>query len=465
MTGSQAAFGLLLLVLLLGGGLALHRLRSRGEAARMSAELEQLRATAALHTSEARFRAIVDSILEAIFIHDIDTGAILSSNRRAQELYGMSEEVLQAARVQDLSEGVFPYTQAEAALWMMKAAAGEPQTFEWHARDGSGRLFWVEVTLRRARIDERDCLLAVEHDITHRKAQDEELRQNLDRQVQLNQKLEEAHNQLLQSEKMASIGQLAAGVAHELNNPIGFVHSNLGSLDKYIQDIFEITAAYEKVEKTAGCNCTALDHVRQLKRDKDYEFLREDIFQLMTESKDGLVRVRKIVQDLKDFSHVGDMNWHWTNLHQGIDSTLNIVWNELKYKCKVVKEYGDLPEVYCLPSQLNQVFMNLLVNAGHAIEEKGRITLRTGREGDEVWISVSDTGKGITRENLTRIFDPFFTTKPVGKGTGLGLSLSYGIIQKHQGRIEVESEVGVGTTFKVTIPVRPSSAPEEGKTT
>ncbi|TAN74326.1 MAG: histidine kinase, partial [Gallionella sp.] len=144
--------------------------------------------------------------------------------------------------------------------------------------------------------------------------------------------------------------------------------------------------------------------------------------------------------------------WHRANLHQGLDSTLNVARNEIKYKADVKKEYGDIPEVECLPSQINQVFMNLLVNAAHAIEEHGTITLRTGRQGEEVWVEVEDTGKGIAPEHLGKIFDPFFTTKPVGQGTGLGLSLSYGIIQKHHGRIEVKSEVGKGTLFRVWLP-------------
>ena len=186
----------------------------------------------------------------------------------------------------------------------------------------------------------------------------------------------------------------------------------------------------------------------------DFNYLKEDIPSLLKESQDGLARVTRIVQDLKDFSHVDESNWQQANLEQGMDSTLNVVANEIKYKAEVVKEYAGLPEVECMPSQLNQVFMNLLVNAAQAIDDKGIITVRTGSSGDEVWVEVEDTGKGIPSENLNRIFDPFFTTKPIGKGTGLGLSLSYGIVQKHHGRIEVKSEVGKGTTFRICVPKR-----------
>lgn len=277
----------------------------------------------------------------------------------------------------------------------------------------------------------------------------------------LNSKLSDAKNKLIQSEKLASIGQLAAGVAHEINNPIGFIFSNFGTLEQYLQDLFQMLAAYEEAEASMT-DVDAVARIRELREELDIEYLKEDIPTLMRESRDGIQRVRKIVQDLKDFSRVdARQEWESVNLHHGIDSTLNIVNNEIKYKADVVKQYGDLPEVQCLPSELNQVFMNLLVNAAHAItKERGTITIRTGTEGAEAWVEIADDGAGIPAENLERIFDPFFTTKPVGQGTGLGLSLSYGIVQKHSGRMEVTSEVGKGTTFRVTIPVqRTDTAP------
>lgn len=295
-------------------------------------------------------------------------------------------------------------------------------------------------------------------DITDRKTQQLALARNLSEQRELNRRLEEAHNQLLQSEKMASIGQLAAGIAHELNNPIGFVHSNLGTLDSYVRDLMALIAAYEALASTLAEDSPGLGKIRLLREECDFGYIRDDIAQLMHESKDGLGRVRRIVQDLKNFSHVSEQEWQWADLHEGLDSTLNIVWNELKYKCQVVKEYGELPKVHCMISQLNQVFMNLLVNASHAIEKQGTVTLRTtALDDNEVCIEVIDSGKGIAPEHLTRIFEPFFTTKPVGKGTGLGLSLSYGIINKHNGRIEVASTLGQGTTFRVIIPINPNA--------
>jgi two-component system NtrC family sensor kinase len=280
------------------------------------------------------------------------------------------------------------------------------------------------------------------------------------RQEVLIRKLEEAQNQLLQSEKMASIGQLAAGVAHEINNPVGFVNSNLGALQRYTEDMLKLLAAYERLETALADD--QLHDIKRLKQEIDAEFLREDIGNLLTESLDGLQRVKRIVQDLKDFSHVDEAERQWANLETGLESTLRVVWNELKYKAEVVKEFGAIPQIECFPSQLNQVFMNLLVNASHAIEEHGRITIRTGQDGDNVWVEVEDNGKGIQPEHLGRIFEPFFTTKAVGKGTGLGLSLSYGIVKKHGGRIEVKSTPGKGSVFKMVLPQRSGAGDKVG---
>ncbi|MDD3352413.1 ATP-binding protein [Zoogloea sp.] len=270
--------------------------------------------------------------------------------------------------------------------------------------------------------------------------------------------LEKAQVRLMQAEKMASLGQLAAGIAHEINNPIGFVGSNLGSLAEYLENLFAVVEAYEQAAAACG-NQSFFAGVEALRQQIDYAFLREDALQLLKESRDGIDRVRKIVNDLKEYSHAGGNDWQWASLHEGIDSTLNIVRNELKYTCTVEKVYGDIPEIRCMPSQLNQVWMNLLVNAAHAIEGQGTVTIRTERVGeDSVRVSISDTGQGIPPENLTRIFEPFFTTKPVGKGTGLGLALSWGIVERHHGHIEVHSEVGRGSTFMVTLLITPPVA-------
>jgi hemerythrin-like metal-binding protein len=271
----------------------------------------------------------------------------------------------------------------------------------------------------------------------------------------LNEKIEAAHTQLLQAEKMASIGQLAAGVAHEINNPIGFVNSNLGTLGKYVSGLCKVIDTYEQSEGKEWEQASMA--VAEVKRSVDLPYLREDIPILLKESQDGLERVKRIISDLRDFSHVDESIWQLASLEHGMDSTLNVVWNELKFKAEIVKEYAGLPEVECLPSQINQVFLNLLMNAIQAIENKGIITIRTGAQDAWVWVEIADTGKGISAKQLNRIFEPFFTTKPVGKGTGLGLSVSYGIVQNHGGRFEVNSTEGKGTTMRLWLPKRHST--------
>jgi two-component system NtrC family sensor kinase len=293
-------------------------------------------------------------------------------------------------------------------------------------------------------------------DLVERQRARDELQQRSDEQQALIRRLEDAHNQLLQAEKMASIGQLAAGVAHEINNPIGYVGSNLGSLREYVNALLAIVAEFES--RTSRLPPADAAAVRQTMNAHEYEYLREDIVSLLDESSAGVNRVKQIVQDLKDFSHAGEQAWVWTDLHKGLDSTLNIVHNEIKYVADVTRRYEDIPQVECLASQLNQVFMNLLVNAAHALTgaaKRGSIVVTTGcLRADEVFVEVADDGCGIAQEHLSRIFDPFFTTKPVGKGTGLGLSLSYGIVRRHGGRIEVKSEPGAGTAFRVCLPIR-----------
>lgn len=262
------------------------------------------------------------------------------------------------------------------------------------------------------------------------------------------QAMQQVQMQLLQSEKLAAIGQLAAGLAHEINNPIGFVNSNLTTLKGYFAEIFQIC-------KNAGItvDTAAVPSAGQSSAQAEIDYMFADTPQLIDESLEGLARVRKLIQDLKNFTHVDSNNWELADVHVCLDTTLNLIWNELKYHCQVIKQYGDIPQIYCLPSQLNQVFMNLLINAGQAIKKQGEITIQTGCLENKVWVEIADSGEGIAPEHLNHLFEPFFTTKPVGKGTGLGLSISHNIVEKHGGSIEVRSEPGNGTRFRVYLPV------------
>lgn len=290
--------------------------------------------------------------------------------------------------------------------------------------------------------------------ITDRVRMENRLREEKDEQARLLTEVEKAQQQLLQSEKMASIGQLAAGVAHEINNPVGYVCSNLGTLESYIGDILKLIDEYEELETTTEISSLNLQALKRLKQEIQLDYLRQDLRELVDESQEGVARVKQIVQDLKDFSHVREAEWEWADIHKGLDSTLNIVHNELKYKAEVVKDYGRMNEVRCVPSQINQIFMNLLVNAAQAIDTRGTIKVSSGMDGtDWGWVEIADDGKGIDEADIKRLFDPFFTTKPVGEGTGLGLSLAYSIAQRHGGRILVHSEKGKGSRFRLLLPV------------
>ncbi|MDX9994437.1 MAG: response regulator [Rhodocyclaceae bacterium] len=273
--------------------------------------------------------------------------------------------------------------------------------------------------------------------------------------------LEQAQLALLQSEKLAAMGQLAAGVTHEINNPVGFVGANLSTLDSYVQDIFSLIDAYEQAA-AAPEGPQRFAEVRRLRESIDLDFLRDDIRALLAESQEGIGRVRRIVQDMKDFSRVDNRDWQWHDLHQGIESTLNIARNEWKYHCTIERQFAAIPRIRCLASQLNQVFMNLVVNAAQAIEDKGVITITTASvDADTVSVSIADTGKGMSPEVLAHIFEPFYTTKPVGKGTGLGLSLAWEIVERHHGRIEAVSEPGRGTCFTIFLPINHAGEAED----
>lgn len=287
--------------------------------------------------------------------------------------------------------------------------------------------------------------------------------------IQKNNKLDETladlqatQSQILQSEKMASIGQLAAGVAHEINNPIGFIGSNLDALADYMTDVDQLFAHYQTLQKTLQDAKQTLSKeinkqlstIIQFEQDIELDYLKGDIPELLHDCKDGTQRVAKIVADLKSFAHPGNDKQMLIDLNAGLESTLNVVYNEIKYKAVVVKELGEIPLVEGFPQKLNQVFMNILVNAAQSIEEKGEIKILTKKDGSNVVVAISDNGCGIKQANIPKVFDPFFTTKEIGKGTGLGMNIAYNIIKEHKGTIGVESEVGKGTTFTITLPAK-----------
>jgi len=275
--------------------------------------------------------------------------------------------------------------------------------------------------------------------------------------------LKSSNLQLLQSEKMASVGQLAAGVAHEINNPVGFISSNLGTLRDYIEDVRQVIDA-QKFSIKAGTECTDAERYVEINAkvianlnallDKvDIDFLMVDMNDLLDESIDGVNRIRKIVADLLDFSRTNSADYKNTDINALLERTLSMAWNELKYKTEVNREFGELPSVYCNDGKLGQVFLNLILNASHAIEERGSITITTRHDGDNVSIIIADTGVGIPKNIISNIFDPFFTTKSVSEGTGLGLHIVRSVVEAHQGTISVDSQLGQGASFIILLPV------------
>jgi two-component system NtrC family sensor kinase len=307
--------------------------------------------------------------------------------------------------------------------------------------ESSGRWF----TIRCYNYGDQSGAVVALHDMTDIKKVYEELGEAYD-------KLKATHHQLVQQEKMASIGQLAAGVAHEINNPMGFISSNLETLGKYAERLRQFVAVQDEVLKGVS-DPESAEKLAETRKRLKIDYLLDDIPALVAESNDGALRVRTIVQNLKGFSRTDLKEMEPANLNECLERAISIAWNELKYKITLEKDLGELPTVNCYPQQLGQVFLNFLVNAAHAIEQQGIVRVTTRAEDGFVNITVSDTGCGIAEENMNRIFEPFFTTKEVGTGTGLGLAISYEIIQQHNGTIDVESEVGKGTTFTVRLPI------------
>jgi len=401
----------------------------------------------ALRANEFKYRSLVESIPQKIFLKDRDLIYISCNRSYAEDLDIDPNEISGKDDFMFYPRELAQKYRADDKKIM---AAGKTETLEErYVTKGEER--WVRTTkVPFSREDgEPYAIFGIFEDITEHKQAEEELKNTQAR--------------ILQSEKMASIGQLAAGVAHEINNPTGFVSSNLRTLADYIKDISGLSKEYRKLLAELKQNSAPdgglpdvsgqVKRITDLEEEVDIDFLLNDISELIEESRDGTERIKKIVQDLKDFAHPGEDKLKFADINKNLDSTVNVVWNELKYKAEVTKDYGDLPEVQCYPHLLNQVFVNILVNAAQSIKERGKIGIKSRADNGYVEIKISDTGSGIPKENLARIFDPFFTTKEVGKGTGLGMNVAYNIVKKHKGTIGVESTAGEGTTFTIRIPM------------
>jgi PAS domain S-box-containing protein len=399
------------------------------------------------------------------FIDNTPIGVVYTINNQVQRANRRMSEILGPGHADPSAAADAPfYMHPEDQRQLRRLAAplfarNEPLHEELWLRDHAGRPLWVQVNACPVEYsDHTTGAWWMLQDRTDVRTAQEALHQRFEELQTTNRKLEQAQNQLLQQDKMASIGQLAAGVAHEINNPVGFVSSNLHTLRQYVASLLALVDVQARAG-TAPHDPAVQAELAQVAQAVELDYLKEDLPQLLDESAEGLARVKKIVQDLKDFSRVDHSDWQQADLNAGLESTLNVVRNEIKYKCEVVKRLAPLPLVTCLAGQLNQVFLNLIVNASQAIKAHGTITLSSGAQDDWAWVQVDDDGCGMPEDVRRRIFEPFFTTKDVGKGTGLGLSLSFSIVQRHGGRIAVRSTPGQGSAFRVWVPV---AGPQSG---
>jgi len=401
---------------------------------------ELKRAEEALRASERRYRQLTEATLDAIVVAD-ERGVISLFNAAAQRTFGYSE---QEALGQPLTILMPPeYHEAHQRglrhYLETREARVVGRTIELRGRRKDGEVFPLELSLSAVELPEEIYFLGAIRDLTER------------------QRLQA---RIVQAEKLASLGLMSAGVAHEINNPLAYVANNLAVLERDIRGLTALVAAYEAAQailESARPDLAA--QVAQLAEEIDLPYVKEHIEQIVSSTRQGVKRVADIVQNLRGFARLDQAAVGWVNLHDAITSSLEMIRGRLGRRHIVVEQqFGDLPLVMCAPAQINQVFLNLLVNALQAIEATskggGRIEIRTRAAGDEVIVEVADDGRGIPAELLPLIFDPFFTTKAVGEGTGLGLSISHGIVSDHGGRIEVENTPGQGSRFRVILPIR-----------
>ncbi len=441
-----------------------------------------------LISSRNKIRTVFDALPEEIISVDLNFNVVSLNKSVLKSIKGDFDDHVET-RCSSLAENGDSdfYTRQVESLARSCLESGEQQFYldRFNGADGQ------EVIKERIALPVKDeagqvrQITFVSRDITEAHQHNEEINQLNQKLTKVSQeilkknqsletalqRLEHTQAQMLQSEKMASIGQLAAGVAHEINNPTGFVSSNLKTLEDYQNDMSRLIGDYQKLKATLKAlpEGQLIEPIVELisqadatEEEVDIEYIQADVGELIGDCREGMDRIKKIVDDLKHFAHPGEDKMKETDINNGIESTLNVVYNELKYKATIVKELGDVPIIHAYPQQLNQVFMNILVNAAQAIEKSGEIKIVTATVDGKAEIRISDTGCGISEENINKIFDPFFTTKDVGKGTGLGMNIAYNIINKHHGDIRVESKVGEGTTFIIQLPV--CSLPETADT-
>ncbi|MGD1848151.1 MAG: ATP-binding protein, partial [Salibacteraceae bacterium] len=435
-------------------------------------ELEKINQMVASINTGISFSAVMGHIIEEIrFIRDVERAASLVLDEATQRFVVRSHhgwEEQQAAEV-SLTEA-----EAEALLLQRSAKVGEDlyyvadgyhsSAIEQHPAFGGAKTSLVLII----RVEDQTRGYLVLECLSKANAfgpQDFDLMASFKEHVvsafikskimnelqQTFENLQQTQAKLVSQEKMAGLGQLTAGIAHEINNPINFISGNVKPLRRDLDDLKEILEKYAEIEPDSDLE-ELLEEVEELKEDLDYDFVLDEIDSLINDIENGATRTAEIVKDLRNFSRLDEANLKKASIEDGLDSTLSILKNKYKERIEVVRHYAPLEPIECYAGKLNQVFMNILNNAIQATPDKGTITLTTIDKGEMVEVRLKDTGAGMTEETQKKLFDPFYTTKDVGEGTGLGMSISFGVINDHSGTIEFESELGVGTEFIITLP-------------
>jgi len=408
-----------------------------------------------LKKSEAKYRSLFTLSPDMIFLNTAE-GKVMDINQAGATLLGYDspQEIIGT-----YAQQYYYDASARNKLRREMDKKGYVKNLEIILQTKSGQqIFCIENAHRVMNMQKSGYVYqGIIHDITSRIEQEQtRLKQNLELS-EANKQLREARDKLVQKEKMASIGQLSAGIAHEINNPLGFVKSNYSSLKRYLESIKKFISIYKNA---AQIDSQKVRELKALYEQEDLDYIIEDVDAVFTETEEGIQRIMSIVRNLKSFSRAGTEEIVESyDLNAGIESSLVIGRNEYKYVAKVEKELSKLPPVACNANEINQVILNLIVNAANAIDEagqkQGKIIISTWSDEANVYCSVSDNGPGIPQDIKNKIFDPFFTTKKIGKGTGLGLSISYDIIvNRHSGNLEVSSEKGRGTKFTFCLPIK-----------
>ncbi len=439
--------------------------------------------------NKEKFFGIYNAVNEVIFMHDAKSGAIIDVNDKMLEVFKCTREQALKLSVSDISENIPPYTQEEANNYIKRACNGEEVLFEWRSKDLSGSVFWSEINMRAADIDNTKYVLVSLRDVSKRKETETELNiyqlhleelvnkrtAELDRaimeQLSLNEALQAvneqlkiqrnelinalenlkiAQTQIVESEKMAALGILTAGIAHEINNPLNYLVVSTYSLEAVINDLQ--TVVDKELNKIFNTKVSEIETHNN--RRKIEQFL-EELKKINGYIARGTDRITEIIKGLRLFARSDNEVKHEINIHEHIDAVIVMLEHQIGNRIQLIRQYGEIPKYKCFPGKLGQVFMNLLMNSIQAIKNTGNIWVRTELSNDKsrLLISVKDTGYGIPDGIKEKIFEPFFTTKEVGEGTGLGLSIVFGIINEHKGKITVESKEHEGTEMIISLPL------------